>query len=179
MLAQAAVRTSVAVASLATIVSLVACTIDPGSGDRITDRPQPDAGQRASVEVIEVVDGDTIRVELDGEQTPVRLIGIDTPEKDGPYTDRECFGEQASRYTDDALAGRAVELEFDVERTDRFDRTLAYVWVEGSLFNQRILRDGFAVLATFPPNVRYVERFTRAQQQARGEGAGLWEACQA
>ncbi|MDH5223185.1 MAG: thermonuclease family protein [Actinomycetota bacterium] len=124
-----------------------------------------------------MTDGDTIRVDLRGEETSVRLIGIDTPEKDGPYTDEECWGERASRFTADALAGRRVELEFDVERTDRFDRTLAYVWLDDALFNEHILRQGYAVLATFPPNVRYVDRFTAAEQQARDEGAGLWAAC--
>lgn len=129
--------------------------------------------------VLEVVDGDTIRVDLDGRETPVRLIGVDTPEKDGPFTDEECFGAQASRFTGEALGGRTVDLEFDVERTDRFDRTLAYVWVGGSLFNERLLREGVAVLATFPPNVRYVDRFRAAQQRAREAGVGLWSACPA
>lgn len=132
---------------------------------------------RTTARVVQVVDGDTIRVDLNGEETPVRLIGIDTPEKDGPYTDEECFGEQATRYTAEAIGGLDVELEFDVERTDRFDRTLAYVWVDESLFNERILREGYAVLATFPPNVRYVDRFTAAQRQARDVRAGLWGGC--
>jgi micrococcal nuclease len=134
-------------------------------------------GTRTTVHVVDVVDGDTIRVDLHGEETPVRLIGIDTPEKDGPYTDLECYGEESSRYTAEALGDRDVELEFDVERSDRFDRTLAYVWVDGTLFNERILREGYAVLATFPPNVRYVERFTRAQRRARDQHAGLWGSC--
>lgn len=140
-------------------------------------RADGDADFRITVRVVEVVDGDTIRVDLNGEETPVRLIGIDTPEKDGPYTDEECFGEQASRYTAEALGARDVELEFDVERTDRFDRTLAYVWIDDGLFNERILREGYAVLATFPPNVHYVDRFTTAQRRARDEQAGLWGAC--
>jgi micrococcal nuclease len=129
------------------------------------------------VRVLEVVDGDTIRVDLDGRETPVRLIGIDTPERDGPFTDEECFGARASRFTADALGGRTVDLEFDVERIDRFDRTLAYVWVGGSLFNERLLSEGYAVLATFPPNVRYVDRFRAAQRRAREAGIGLWSAC--
>jgi micrococcal nuclease len=161
-----------ALPAILTVVLATACTEgfdDPG-GDG-------DGETRTTVRVVEVVDGDTIRVDLHGEETPVRLIGIDTPEKDGPYTDVECFGEQATRYTAETLDGRDVELEFDVERTDRFDRILAYVWVDGGLFNERILREGYAVLATFPPNVRYVDRFTTAQRRARDEQAGLWGAC--
>lgn len=127
--------------------------------------------------MVEIVDGDTIRVSLDGDPTSIRLIGVDTPETQGPFTQEECFGAEASRFTEDALAGREVELEFDVERTDRFGRTLAYVWVDGSLFNERIVRDGYAVLATFPPNVRYVDRLAAAQRDALGEQRGLWSGC--
>jgi micrococcal nuclease len=165
---------SILIGALASSLA-VACADQPavtGQGPGSTDF-------RTTVRVLEVVDGDTIRVEFDGASTPVRLIGIDTPETDGPYTDEECFGVEASRYTERALDGRSVDLEFDVERTDRFDRTLAYVWLDGELFNEGILLDGFAQQATFPPNVRYVERFTEAQRSARATGAGLWGSCPA
>ena len=141
------------------------------------DGATPGTTGRTSVPVAEVVDGDTIRLDLDGQETAVRLIGIDTPERDGPYTSRECYGEEASWFTHEALDGRTVELEFDVERTDRYGRTLAYVWLDGALFNERLVRSGYAVVTTFPPNVRYVERFTDAQRRARDEQRGLWGAC--
>ena len=67
--------------------------------------------------VTSVIDGDTIRVSLDGRDTTVRIIGIDTPEKDGPYTEEECFGAQASTYAERAMDGATVGLEFDVDRT--------------------------------------------------------------
>lgn len=156
-------------------IAVVSCA--PSTGAPVTDVPKPDApaGARIPVTVVEVTDGDTIRVDLGGAETPVRLIGIDTPEKDGPYTDEECFGEQASLYTTDALEGRDVELELDVDRTDRFDRTLAYVWLDGELFNERMLLEGYAVLVTYPPNVRYVDRFTVAEGRARYESLGVWK----
>lgn len=156
---------------------IAACGVLPGGSGTSEDPGPGNAGDRTRVDVLDVIDGDTIRVDLDGSSTPVRLIGIDTPERDGPYTREECFGAEASRYTQRALGGRSVDLEFDVERTDRFDRTLAYVWIDGGLFNERILLDGYAQLATFPPNVRYVERFADAQRRARDGGAGLWAAC--
>jgi len=159
------------VALLLVAAVALSCELDPGGA--------PGAGDRVLASVIAIVDGDTIRVDLDDGATSVRLIGIDTPETDGPFTEEECFGADATRFTDAALAGRDVELEFDVERTDRFDRTLAYVWVDGTLFNERIVREGYAVLATFPPNVRYVDRLTAAQRQARHEQRGLWSGCPA
>ena len=163
---------------IAGLVTMTACGGLGGSGARVTDRPVPGAGgPRSDATVTQVVDGDTIHVDLDGRDTTIRIIGIDTPEKDGPHTDEECFGQEATRYTEQALAGRDVELEFDVDRTDRYDRTLAYVWVGNELFDERILEDGYAVLLTVPPNVRYVDRLTQAQRAGREAGAGLWGAC--
>jgi micrococcal nuclease len=163
---------------IAGLVTVTACGAMGGSGERVTDRPAPGAGgPRSDATVTRIVDGDTIHVDLDGRDTTIRIIGIDTPEKDGPYTDEECFGQEATRYTEAALAGRDVELEFDVDRTDRYDRTLAYVWVGNDLFDERILEDGYAVLLTIPPNVRYVDRLTQAQRAGRDADAGLWGAC--
>ena len=70
-----------------------------------------------------------------------------------------------------------VRLEFDVERLDRFGRTLAYVWIGDELFNDTLVRDGYALVTTFPPNVRYVERFLDAQDEARSADRGLWNVC--
>jgi micrococcal nuclease len=127
--------------------------------------------------VTRVVDGDTLHVELGGRDVTIRLIGIDTPEVEGPFTERACFGQAASRYAHELLDGQEVRLGFDVERLDPFDRTLAYVWLAGELVNERIVADGYAVVATFPPNVKYVDRFLAAEQLAREQGRGLWGRC--
>lgn len=127
--------------------------------------------------VTRVVDGDTVEARFEGRELDVRLIGIDTPESVAPGAPIECFGPEASAYTRDRLDGRTVRLEFDVERHDPFDRTLAYVWLDGELFNETLVREGYALVTTFPPNVRYVERLRDAQRLARGEGRGLWSAC--
>jgi micrococcal nuclease len=127
--------------------------------------------------VTEVIDGDTIRVSTGGDEFTVRLIGIDTPERDGPYTDRECFGDEATALTEAMLDGRDVELEYDVDRHDRYDRTLAYVWLGTELVNESILAQGAGVLLTIPPNVAYVDRFEAAEREAMQGGRGLWGAC--
>ena len=132
---------------------------------------------RAPARVTDVIDGDTIRVLAEQRELTVRLIGIDTPEKEGPYTQLECYGEEATAVTTDLLEDERVELEFDVERTDRYDRTLAYVWLDDELINETIVKEGAAVLLTIPPNVAYVERFEAAQRAARDAERGLWGAC--
>ena len=127
----------------------------------------------AAANVSRVVDGDTIEVSpaIDGIED-VRLIGVDTPET---YGGVEPYGRQASAFTESALAGQRVALEFDVETVDQYGRLLAYVYLpDGSMFNETLVRQGYAQVATFPPNVRYTDRFLAAQEQARLEGAGLW-----
>ena len=126
-----------------------------------------------AVNVSRVVDGDTIEVSpaIDG-IADVRLIGVDTPET---YGGVEPYGRQASAFTESILAGQRVALKFDVETVDQYGRLLAYVYLpDGSMFNETLVRQGYAQVATFPPNVRYTDRFLAAQEQARLEGAGLW-----
>ena len=161
-----------------TAVALAAALVALGSAAcaAIDSGPAPSSG-RIPAPVVRVVDGDTIHVDLDGDEVTIRLIGIDTPESVAPDQPVECFGRRASEYTTQRLEGQTVDLEFDVERLDRFDRTLAYVWLGDELFNETLVRAGYAVVTTFPPNVRYVERFTTAQRQARAAGAGLWSDC--
>jgi micrococcal nuclease len=136
----------------------------------------PDRGGGGTV-VTRVVDGDTAHVEIDGEDVTVRFIGIDTPETVAPDEPVECFGPEASAYTQRRLEGKRVRLEYDVEREDRYGRTLAYVWLGDELFNETLVRQGYALVTTFPPDVRYVDRFTAAQREARQDDAGLWGAC--
>ncbi len=98
------------------------------------------------------------------------MIGIDTPElRQQPY------GGQAKEALRVMLVGRAeVALELDVERRDSYDRLLAYVWVDSLMANWALVRQGWAVVLTYPPNVRYVDWFYAAQLESREEGAGLW-----
>lgn len=134
-----------------------------------------DDGRPATV--VRVVDGDTI--EVDGGER-VRLIGIDTPETKDPRRPVGCFGAEASARTAALLAaGTPVRLVGDVEPTDRYGRTLAYVVrAEDDLFvNLALVAEGFALVATYPPNVAHVDELVAAQSRARGAGLGLWSAC--
>jgi micrococcal nuclease len=136
---------------------------------------QPAGEDTQQVTVTDVVDGDTIDVspQIDGIER-VRLIGVDTPEVFGG---EEPCGPEASAFTTEQLEGEDVTLEFDEERVDQYERALAYVWVpdlEGELFNETLVGQGYAEVATFPPNDEYEERFLAAEEEARDEGIGLW-----
>lgn len=158
-------------APLACVVLAAACST--------TQPPGPAREEGTNALVARVVDGDTVEARFGGEVVDVRLIGVDTPESVAPGQPVECYGLAASRFTTRELEGRRVRLELDVERLDRFGRTLAYVWLGPELFNETLVRQGYAVVTTYPPNVRYVDRFLDAQREARSQGRGLWGRCAA
>jgi micrococcal nuclease len=146
-----------------------------GGGDSLTIGPDA-----LSVEVGRVVDGDTIEVQVGGEDEDVRYIGIDTPESVKPGAPVECFAHRAAAENERLVGGRRVRLERDAEARDRFGRLLAYVVREadGVDVNEALVRGGFAVPLTIPPNVRHAARLRAAAAAARREGLGLWRACQ-
>ncbi|NLF01441.1 MAG: thermonuclease family protein [Anaerolineales bacterium] len=127
------------------------------------------------VQVVAVVDGDTIRVEAGGEVFPLRYIGIDAPELSGPYTSEEPLGPEAHQANRDLVEGKTVYLEKDVSETDRYGRLLRYVYLTDGIFvNAELLRLGYAQVTTFPPDVRYQSLFLEMQADAREAGRGLW-----
>jgi micrococcal nuclease len=117
--------------------------------------------------VSQVVDGDTFHC---GDGRKVRLIGIDSPERR-----QKPFGGSAGQALAGMLPpGTAVRLEYDLSAIDRYGRVLAYAWVGPKFVNEAMVREGWAVLYTVPPNVKYADRFGLAQNEARARGTGLW-----
>lgn len=136
-------------------------------------------GNRQVGTVIRIVDGDTIRVEIDGINYPIRYIGMDTPEPDSIDPVVKGFAIAATAANAALVEGREVILERDVSETDRFDRLLRNVWIKDgagnlTLVNLELVRQGFAQVSTYPPDVKYVDLLTEAQQSARTAEAGLW-----
>lgn len=130
--------------------------------------------------VVSVTDGDTVTVDIDGTREKVRLIGIDTPETKKPDTPVQCFGPEASAFTESLLPpGTAVHLQRDIEARDKYGRLLAYVYrTSDELFvNLEIVRRGYARLLTYPPNVAHVDEFVSAARAAEGDDIGLWAGC--
>ena len=125
--------------------------------------------------VVRVVDGDTFVVDFNGTNEKVRLIGVDTPES--VHADKSKNTEEGalvSNYTKEKLTGKTVKLEFDVSERDKYGRLLAYVYIDGEMYNKHLLEIGYAKIATYPPNVKYVEDFKEIQKEARENKVGLW-----
>ena len=167
---------------LAALTALLVSSACGGDGASNASAAPRDPG---AATVVEVVDGDTVRVRFDGRGSSsppesVRLIGIDTPETHGPGGLRECFGAEAAARTAELLPrGTAVRLERDVEARDRYARLLAYVHRrrDGLFVNLALAREGFAAPLSIPPNVAHTADFTAAAADARDAGRGLWARC--
>jgi micrococcal nuclease len=159
-----------------------ACEEAPSGAAPVLWTSQVPSGSQP-VTLIEVTDGDTIRVDIDGREEPVRLILIDAPETRDPNNPPECFGQEATTYLTWLLSlGGDLYLETDVSDRDRFGRLLRYVWLdfgdgEVYLVNEAMVRAGYAAFSTFPPDVKYVEEMREAGQFAREYGYGLWSGC--
>lgn len=125
--------------------------------------------QRTLAQVVEIIDGDTIDVAIQGQVFRVRYIGMDTPEVGAPYSD------EATRINRDLVGGKQVLLVKDVSEVDQYNRLLRYVFVDNQFVNYELVKRGFAQILTYPPDVACQDTFLAAQQNAIQQKAGLWK----
>jgi micrococcal nuclease len=143
-----------------------------------------DSATRAALtgRVVRIVDGDTVRVRLsDGSSERVRYIGVDTPESVKPGEPVQCFAVRASEFNERLVLDRRVRLRVGRDRTDRFGRLLAYVYLveEPRRFvNAELVRRGYARTLEIPPNTDFADRFDRLERRAREQRRGLWNICE-
>lgn len=131
---------------------------------------------RDQATVVRVIDGDTIDVDLAGEETRVRLLNIDTPETKHPDEPVQCLGPEATDFLESLLpVGAEVELEYDIEREDRYGRTLAGVFRADSLVNAEIAAAGLGIAVVYEPNRKFYDEVKAAESQAEDRGDGLFD----
>jgi micrococcal nuclease len=158
---------------LAAAAVLGAC----GSAPRAASQPGS-LQQNATVKW--VIDGDTVDLDVGGHRERVRLIGIDTPETKKPDTPVQCFGPEATAYTESLLpAGTPLHIERDVQARDDYGRLLAYLYrlPDGLFVNLDVIANGYARPLTIPPNVVHTSEFVGAATSARERDIGLWHGC--
>jgi len=125
--------------------------------------------------VVDVVDGDTIKVLLDqdGQTYTVRYIGMDAPE----YTSQvEYFGSEAAIKNVQLVFGKTIILIKDVSEIDIYGRLLRYVLVDNVFVNYELVAQGYASTASFPPDTACIPTFQEAEQKASASKLGLWNA---
>jgi micrococcal nuclease len=127
-------------------------------------------------EVTRVVDGDTIKVQINGQEETIRLLLIDTPETVHPNKPVQPFGPEASAFVKELLEGEKVKVELGISERDKYGRLLAYVYTEsGEMVNELLLAKGLARVAyIYEPNTKYIDEFYAIQKKAQKENVGIW-----
>jgi len=164
------------------VVALAVLAVAAGcdSGGSSPETTAPPGAIEANATIDYVVDGDTVDVLIDGREERIRLIGIDTPETKRPDTDIQCYGPEATAFTESLLpVGTPVRIERDTVNRDDFGRLLGYVYRadDGIFVNYELVRQGFAQPLSIEPNTTYRELFVGAASAAEEANVGLWSTC--
>ncbi|MEK5071698.1 thermonuclease family protein [Sporosarcina sp. FSL K6-1508] len=130
--------------------------------------------EQIPVELISVIDGDTIKIRYDNKVINVRYLLLDTPEVTNGKN--QPFGIEAKIRNKELLKSGVVSIEFDVgERMDKYGRLLAYVYIDKVNIGEILVMEGLARIAYItPPNTRYLETYEKAQDEAKNAGRGIW-----
>ena len=156
------------------LAGLVLATSACGGDDLSLGRCGPTHGT-----VTRIVDGDTIELLYGSEVYKVRYLNVDAPELNSTRTEpAECLAVEAQALNEQLVYEREVELEYDQECTDRFDRLLAFVKVDGRMVNEVLVERGFGRVLVIPPNVKYQSEYELLEAKAIENRAGIWGACQ-
>lgn len=127
--------------------------------------------------VTKLVDGDTFWVNgKNGIDEKIRLIGIDAHEtRNTPHKAKGSYGQAAAKYLRQLILKKKVRLEYDVQKKDRYGRTLAYAYLENGVFiNAHLVKYGYASVLTVVPNVKFAEKLYLYQYEAREKKRGMW-----
>lgn len=150
--------------------------------DTTIERPKlylPSLSKRRAgyVAVVRVIDGDTLEIQRETGREKVRLIGIDTDEIGNDRVDPAGAGWQATMFVFNLLEpDPQVRLEYDTERKDKYERTLAYAHLpDGRMLNEVILKSGWAKVMRIPPNTKHADEFKALEVKARSAGLGRWK----
>jgi micrococcal nuclease len=138
-------------------------------------KPAAQSQNYIPAKVVRVVDGDTVKVIVDGKEETLRLLLIDTPETVHPSKPVQPFGPEASAFAKSTLSNKDVELELDVGERDKYGRLLVYLHVDGKMFNKLLIEKGLARVGyVYAPNTKHVDEFYKLQKKAQEKELGIW-----
>lgn len=123
------------------------------------------------------VDGDTFKIVINGKKKSVRMIAIDTPESVHPTKEDEYYGKEASEYTCNKLTNaKKIELEYDEnsEKEDKYDRLVAWVFVDDILLQKDLIENGYAKVAYLYDDYKYTKTLEETQELASAKNIGIW-----
>lgn len=130
-----------------------------------------------SVQLVRCVDGDTAKLSVDGKEETVRFLAVDTPETKHPTKGKQPFGEEASNMTCDLLTNaKEIKLEYESSnKTDKYERILAWVWLDGTLLQQELIENGLAEVKYIYGDYKYTSKLQALQEEAKRGQVGIWK----
>lgn len=134
--------------------------------------------EKIEVQLDSCVDGDTVSLILKKEKTKFRFLAVDTPESVHPKKKAEPFGKEASEYTCNMLTNaEKIEIEYDAgsDKTDKYSRHLAWIWVDNVLLQQLLVKNGLAEVAYIYGDYKYTMDLCKEQSGAVEAKLGIWE----
>lgn len=135
------------------------------------------AEEKINVSFSDCVDGDTAKFVMNEEIIKVRFLAIDTPESVHPTKEIEAFGKEASDFTCDKIKNaKKIQLEFDANssKTDKYERYLAWVWVDDYLLQDLIISNGFGEVAYLYGDYKYTDLLKDHEEIAKSKKIGMW-----
>jgi micrococcal nuclease len=164
---------------LLVLLFLIVVSCNSKSGNRKAEIQKIELSNKdGALKVTKVVDGDTFWADDGSEKgVKIRLIGVDAPESRNVFKKKKgYYGQEAKAYVTNLFEGQSVRLEYDVDSLDQYGRTLAYVYLlDGTFVNADLVKNGYAMVMTVPPNVKYADDFVKYQRDARENNRGLWK----
>ena len=127
------------------------------------------------VQLSKCTDGDTAHFMIDGKDKTVRFLAVDTPETKKPNTPVQPYGKEASNYTCSLLEDAdEIRLEFEDEKTDKYGRYLAWIFVDDELLQEKLIQKGYAKVAYLYDDYKYTDKLQKAEKKAKAERIGIW-----
>ena len=133
---------------------------------------------KEQVQFSSCVDGDTIKITSNNKIYTVRMLAIDTPESVHPTKGVEYYGKEASEYTCNLIKNaKRIELEYDdhSDKTDKYDRLLAWVFVDDILLQKELVANGYAKIAYLYDDYKYTKELETNQELASAKSIGIWD----
>lgn len=134
--------------------------------------------EKVEVKFIEGIDGDTAKFDMNGEIIKVRFLAIDTPESVHPTKEVQAYGVEASNFTKQKLQNaQKIELEFDnnSDKKDKYDRYLSWVWVDGELLQDILVKEGLAKVAYLYADYKYTSVLQESEKESKEAKIGIWQ----
>ncbi len=145
----------------------------PGTIKNINEEKQL---EKVTAEFEKCVDGDTAVFKINGESIKFRFLAIDTPETVHPTKEVEAYGKDASEYTCNKLTNASkIEIEYEEEKTDKYNRSLGWIWIDDSLLQKELISYGYAEVAYIYGNYKYTTSLCETQKEAIEKNNGIWK----